>query len=491
MPKVNLTLDGFYESETLPISQQECVNWYRQISKSAGDVSLVSLRGSAGITQKTTTGAINQINRGSHVKAGKAYFLNGETLVSVTITFDVDGVASFSTVNLGIIEGTERASFADNGIQLMVLIPNGKGYIVDESSGTPFVEITDPSFRGNGEPQHVVFNSSFFVVTTDTKKFIRSDSNDGTSWSALNVFSAESDPDIITAIHTNNNRVYIGGSETIEEFTFNGTVYQRTGFFIDKGISAPFAIESTNNSFMWIGAGTNESPSIWILSGNQAQKASTTAIDKILQSFSSDDIESAFSYSFAQNGASFVGFSFPTITIEFNTVTGKWNERKSQIIDTKGFTQTIRWRVNSIAFVDGFLLCADSQDGRIGEISPFIYSEYESTILRSCVIQPLTNQGNSISITELEPSFKSGVGTLEVPDPKVRMSTSKTANGADFDINETSRSIGGIGQYNARSIWTRQGRFPREALIRFSMSDMVESEFIKLEARLKGGNRGN
>jgi len=486
MPKVNLALDGFYESETLEIFEQECVNWYRQISKSEGDVSLISLRGSAGIAKRLTTGVIKQINRGAHVKAGKAYFLNGETLVRVDITF-TDGIPSFAAVSLGTIEGEDRVSMADNGKELMVLVPGGKGFIIDESLTAPndFVEITDASFTANGAPQHVRFNSSFFVVTTDTKKFIRSDANDGTSWSALNVFSAESDPDNITAIHTNNNRVYIGGSERIEEFTFNGTVYQRTGFFIDKGVSSPFAMESTNNSFMWIGAGTNESPAIWILLGNRAEKASTTAIDKILQSFSSADIESAFSYSFAQNGAYFIGFSFPTLTLEFNTVTGKWNERKSQVLDTKGFTQTVRWRVNSVAFVDGFLLCGDSQDGRIGEISPFTFSEYEDEIIRSCVIQPLTNQGSSISIPRLEATFKSGVGTLETPNPQIRLETSKTGNGFSDPL---SRGIGGIGQYNRRSIWTRLGRFPREAFLRLTMSDKVESEFIKLESKPKGGN---
>ena len=488
MPRITLPLDGFYESETLGISEQECVNWYRQISQSQGDVSPISLRGSAGITQRTTTGEIQQVNRGSHVKAGVAYFLNGETLVSITIAFDEEGVVSFTPVVLGAIPGDSRVSMADNGKQLMVLVPGGNGYIIDESSGTPFVQITDASFTANGAPQHVRFNSSFFVVTTDSKKFIRSKANDGTDWSALDVFTAESDPDIITAIHTNNNRVYIGGSETIEEFTFNGSVYQRTGFFIDKGVSAPFSMESTNNSFMWIGAGTNESPAIWMLAGNQAQKASTTAIDKILQSFSAADIESAFSYSFAQNGAYFIGFSFPTLTLEFNTVTGKWNERKSQVLDDKGFTQTIRWRVNSVAFVSGFLLCGDSQDGRIGDISPFTYTEYGEEIIRTCVIQPLTNQGNAISITELEPTFKSGVGTIEAPNPRLRMATSKTGEGFD---DETDRGIGTIGKYNARTIWNRLGRFPREALIRFSMSDAVESEFIKLEARLKGGMRGN
>ena len=488
MPKATLPLDGFYESETLSIKEQECVNWYRLISQSSGDVSPVSLRGSAGIEQKLTTGVVNQVNRGAHVKAGKAYFLNGESLVRIDIAADEFGEISLNTVTLGTIAGEDLVSFADNGKELMILVPSGKGYIVDETSATPFVEITDPSFTANGAPQHVVFNNSFFVVTTDSKKFIRSDANNGTSWSALNVYSAESDPDIITAIHVSNNRVYIGGSETIEEFTFNGTVYQRTGFFIDKGVSSPFAMQSTNSSFVWIGAGTNESPAIWMLSGNRPVKISTTVIDKELQGFSFEEFNKTFTYAFAQNGAQFIGFSFPTVTFEYNTVTGKWNERKSQITNTKGLTETVRWRVNSVAFVSGLLLCGDSQDGRIGSINPGIYSEYGNEIIRSCVIQPLTNQGNSISISEIEATMKSGVGTLAIPNPQLRMSTSTTGSGFN---NETSRGIGGVGEFNRRTIWNRQGRFPREALIKFTMSDKVESEFIKLEARLKGGNRGS
>jgi hypothetical protein len=488
MPKATLQLDGFYESQTLDLSEQECVNWYRLITKSPGDISLISLRGSVGIEQKLTTGDLTQVNRGSHVKAGKAYFLNGETLVRIDITFDEFGEMIFTPVTIGTIPGDERVSMADNGVQLMVLVPGGKGYIITTGTPETLTEIVDASFTANGNPQHVRFNNSFFVVTTDTKKFIRSDANDGTSWSALNVFSAESDPDIITAIHTSNNRVYIGGSETIEEFNFNGTIYQRTGFFIDKGISAPFAVESTNKSFMWIGAGENESPAIWRLVGNTPVKISTTVIDKVLQGFSAEEIEQAFSYSFAQDGAYFIGFSFPTVTFEFNTVTDKWNERKSQIINSKGITEVIRWRVNSVAFVNPMLLCGDSQDGRVGSISPDIYSEYNCEIIRTCTIQPLTNQGNSISISELEPTFKTGVATQETPDPQIRYSAS---NNGKHLRNETSRSIGGVGQYDHRSIWYKQGRFPRSVFLKFTMSDKVQSEFVKLEAIIQGGQGGN
>lgn len=484
-----MLLDGFYESEVLPLESQECVNWFRVISRVADDISQISLNGSAGITQIQTTGVIKQVNRGMHVKAGKPYFLNGEELIRIDRSFDVNGNEVFTNVIIGTIPGEDRVSMADNGKELMVLVPGGKGYIIDETAGTPFIEITDAGFTANGAPQIVVFIDSFFVCSTNSKKFIRSDSNQGTSWNALNFFTAESDPDDIVGLQVFKNKLFVLGSEVTEEFNNVAGVFQRTGFFIDKGLFARFSTISTNNSFMWIGGSTNESAAIWTLQGNTPIKLSTTIIDTELQDFTLEEIQQAFAYSFAQEGAYFVGFSFPKKTFEYNTVTGKWNERKSQIINSKGLTETIRWRVNSLGTAYNMVLVGDSQDGRIGNVVHDVYSEYGNEIIRSCVIQPLTNLGNSISVTEIEPTFKAGVGTVDIPDPQIRMDYSKDL--VNFAANETTRSLGSIGNRGTRTIWTRQGRFPRFALFKFIMSDKVESEFIKLEARVKGGQGGN
>ena len=219
MPRVNIPIsNGFYVSDSLPLSAQQCSNWYVNLPQTEGALSAGNLFGCAGMSQLATTGDINQVNRGLHVKAGKPYLLNGEDLVRLDSVVDAEGVETFSTVSLGTIAGDTRVSTADNGTQLMVLIPGGNAYIIDETSGTPFVQITDPSFTANGVPQLVVFIDSFFIVTTDSKKFIRSDANNGLSWDALAVFSAESDPDIIVAPHVYRNKLYIAGSETIEEF---------------------------------------------------------------------------------------------------------------------------------------------------------------------------------------------------------------------------------------------------------------------------------
>lgn len=489
MPTINIPIDnGFYVSDSLPLSNQLCTNWYSNTPQVQGALSTGNLFGGAGLEQLETTGIVNQINRGAHVKAGKPYFLNGEALVRVDSSFDGDGNEVFTHVGVGVIPGDSRVSMADNGTELMVLVPGGDGYIIDESSGTPFVKITDAGFTANGAPQIVVFIDSFFVCSTDSKKFIRSDANNGESWNSLNRYTAESDPDDIVGLHVNSNKLFVFGSETIEEFNNNAGDFQRTGFFINKGLFAKFSTVSASNGFMWIGGGTNESPAIWTLSGNTPVKVSNTAIDSALQDFTLEQIEQAFSYSYAQNGAAFVGFSLPTKTFEINTVTGKWNERTSQITNSKGLTETIRWRVNSIATAYNRVMCGDSQDGRIGSVDDDIYTEYGNEIIRTFSTQVISDQGRALIVSELEATMEAGVGDLVTENPEIRVSFSK--DGKSF-TNQLSREIGGVGQFERRAIWYRLGRFPRMFLIKVVMSDPVKPVFIKLEARVRGGQGGN
>lgn len=476
---------GFYLSSSLPISAQECVNWYVNVPQTDGALSGGTLLGCPGIELISTTGDLKNINRGSHVKNGKPYFLNGTRLFRLDKSFDGEGTEVFSNEFIGNIPGEQRVSMADNGSQLMILVPGGDAFIVDENSPQPFLQITDTDFYANGNPQLVVFIDGFFVCNTDSKKFIKSAANDGLSWNALDFGSAESDPDKINSIHVYNNKLYIAGSETIEEHQnvgAGGFPFQRTGFFIDKGVFAPFSMVSANNTFMFVGGGVNESPAVWALAGSSVQKISTTAIDSLLQDFTQEEISDSFAYSYAQDGAYFVGFSFPSRTFEYNTITGKWNERKSQITNSRGLTENVRWRVNSLVTAYNRVLCGDSQDGRIGSIDIDTYSEYGDEILRVVATQPFSDMGNAVSITRLEATMESGVGDLDTLDPQIRMSYSK--DGKSFS-NELFRSIGKIGQFQRRASWNKLGRFPRFAVVKFSMSDKVKPVFIKLEAKIR------
>ena len=107
--------NGYYVSESLPLSNQLCTNWYPNSPQAQGALSQGNLYGCAGISQLLTTGLTTEVNRGMHVKASKPYFLNGEGLIRVDSSFNSEGVEIFNNVLIGTIPGNQRVSMADNG----------------------------------------------------------------------------------------------------------------------------------------------------------------------------------------------------------------------------------------------------------------------------------------------------------------------------------------------------------------------------------------
>lgn len=472
--------DGFYESPSLPISNQECIGLYPNIPQ-APALSQETLLGVPGLNQLTTSDTFAAgINRGSHVKNNIAYMVNGSELVRVDRT--VGPPESFSVTVLGTVSGAGRVSMADNGTQLMIVTNVGDGYIFNESAGTPFVQITDVDFTTtNGIPQVVVYIDSFFLVTTNSKKFKISSLNDGLTWNALDFGTAEADPDDIVAPHVHQNQLYIFGSETFERFQNIGGAafpFQRvSGGVINKGLFAKFSIIETSGAFVWLGGGVNESPAIWQSTGGEPQKISTTAIENAIQKFSDIEITNVFTWSYAETGAYFIGFNFPGTTFVYDLVTSRWHERRSLINNSLA-----PYRVNSMTKAYGRILVGDSQDGRIGEIAK-VNDEYGANIFRRFSTQPFSNQNMAFFNGSVELTIESGVGNATVPNPQIRMDFSD--DGKTFGT-PRSRSMGKVGEFFRRCIWRRLGRIPRFRVFRFTMTDQVVSNVIKLEADFSG-----
>lgn len=474
--KVTLPIaNGFYVSESLPISAQECINWYPNIPQ-APALSEGTLFGIPGLDELATTGDFTaDTNRGSHVKNDIAYFVNGDTLY----TLIDNGDDTFSTAALGTVEGSGRVSMADNGAQLCIMVPGGKGYIYNENAGTPFEEITDVDFRANGDPQIVVYLDGYFVFTTDEKKFIISALNDGLSYNALDFGSAEADPDRLVSPLVHDNTLYIFGTETLEAFENiggSGFPFQRIrGSVISKGLFSTFGVIGSSTVFGWIGGSVNESPAIWVSNGGEPQKISTTAIDQLLDTFTQQDLDRAFAWTYAQKGAYFIGFTIGNTSFVYDLISQRWHERRSAI---SGGLQA--WRANSLVAGYGRILVGDSITGKIGALNRDTYTEYGFPIFRRFAVQPLTSQSNSFSLPFIELTVESGVGN-GVEAPKIRMDWSK--DGKTYRDDRT-RTLGKIGEFEHRAIWRRNGRYPRFAVLRWTMTDAATPNIIRLEAEV-------
>jgi hypothetical protein len=477
--------NGFYVDESLPVALQQCTNWI-PVNSQASTITQRALYGSAGIRQATTTGSDStDANRGAWILDGIPYFVNGTGLYSLTRTFP-SGVETFTANLLGTITGSGRVSMADNGTQLIIVVPGTPtvGYVYTVAGG--LVTITDVDFTANGNPQFVVYIDGYFALSTDTKKWIVSALNDGTSYNALDFGSAEQDPDPIVAPIVHNNQIFLTGSRTTEgaqNIGGSGFPFQRNNVFLDKGCYAGFSLISTNQQFFMIGGGKNEKAAIYAYQGGGYVKISTPAIDKAIDGYSDAVIATAFSMAWSEKGQFYVAFVFTDRAFVWNMTTQLWNELKSGILNsvTTEVEQT-RWRVNSMVTAYGYNLVGDSQDGRIGILDDGVYTEYSQNIIRVFNPPPLYNGGRPFRLPWVELVMENGVGDATTPEPIISMAISEDARLFDYERN---RKIGPVGKYGQRTIWKKNGRFPRMGILQFRLSDPVKPVVIRLDARIK------
>ena len=123
----------------------------------------------------------------------------------------------------------------------------------------------------------------------------------------------------------------------------------------------------------------------------------------------------------------------------------------------------------------------DSIDGRIGVLDGSVLTEYGETIMRQAAFQPFSQNGTTLFAGELEATFQAGVGlTLgQGSDPQVIYDYSDTNR---VWSNEFKRPMGAIGEYGHETVWNRQGRFPNLRTVRFTVTEPVVANLIRVAA---------
>tara|TARA_R110000764_G_scaffold108239_1_gene194093 strand:+ start:759 stop:2210 length:1452 start_codon:yes stop_codon:yes gene_type:complete len=473
---------GSYQSDSPTQSIRRVINWIPVTSQSEA-LNNKSLLQPPGISQVIDTGL--GACRGGHVVAGVRCFVNGNSLVSLN--------SGDALTNHGAIAGSVRVQMADNGSILVIVVPGGNAYTFDASSSV-LTQITDPDFQVSDSVQ---FYRGFFVfTTTDGKQLFVSNLNQPLVFDALDFGSAEGDPDRIVTQIVDHDELSILGSETTEVFKNVGGVdfplQIISGAFTQKGAHSKYGAIKFDNTYLFIGGGENELTSIWRqASSSQAVKLSDDTIDGQIQKFTKEEIAQAFTMSFSKKGQFFAIFSFnssriPGRTFVYNGTASAYAQSPVWFELQTGLTDA-PWRVNAVIKANGKLYVGDSIDGRIGVLDDSVLTEYGETIMRQAAFQPFSQDGNTLFAGELEATFQSGVGlTLgQGSDPQVIYDF--TDNNQVWS-NEFKRSIGAIGEYGHETVWHRQGRFPNSRTIRFTVTEPVVANLIRVAATPEAGN---
>jgi len=467
---------GFYESESLPLSSQRCINWRPVVTESKDALNTRALLDVPGIS---LFAELDGANRGSHKMSGSAYFINGERLYEV--------LRSGVSIDRGEIRGGNRVSTADNGRYLVIVSPGYASYVFDNTNNT-LETITDRDFRAAST---VRFKDGYFLFSASAGDvFFSSRLNEPTRYDALDYAAAEISPDYIVALHINHNELFVLGEETCEIFQNVGGVgfpFQRIdGANIQKGCHAPASVVEFDNTFLFVGGGLNERSAVWRMSGSSsAVKISTAAIDHAIQQFSEQEIKDSFAWTYSQDGNFFAGFTFSgsagktfVYDATASALSGEptWHERQSGERDAE-------WRVSSVMMAYDKILVGDLQSGKIGVLDADVKTEYGNPIFRQRSSKPFSGDGMPVFAGELALTMESGVGS-DI-EPIVRLDWSDDG-GRTFG-SELQRGFGKVGEYESIPIWRRLGRFPRERVIRFTTTAPVTCNILKLEAEIDVG----
>jgi hypothetical protein len=235
----------------------------------------------------------------------------------------------YSYVKLGDIGGgnTAPVSIADNGKQLFIAC-GAVAYIYDEPAGT-FQQITDPDFFG---AETVCYIDGYFAFNQPGTQIIWvTGILDGTSIDPLAFAAAESTPDEVVAVVSNNREVWVFGTGTTEVWYDAATtpfpLSPIQGAYNEIGCIAKFSICKLDNSLFWLGQDPRGFGIVYRNQGYTGKRISTHAIEYAIQQYG--DVSDAVAYTYQQEGHSFYVIAFPTAgkTWAYDVATGAWHER--------------------------------------------------------------------------------------------------------------------------------------------------------------------
>lgn len=456
MPAVTLNLPiGSYRRSTATLTR--LINMFpEQMPRDAkGPVLLNRIPGIASLSTFSTSGF-----RGGIVWNETAYVVIGGKL------YTVDQVGTITEI--GTIAGTARCSLCA-GTQLGINNNEGTAYTYN---GTTLATISDADFPSDSRGA-AMLDDYMVVFGANDDQFNASDKSDFTSWNALSFDNAEGGDDDIVGIVAGQNKLYIGGSRTMEiwynalssPFPFarvpNGV--------IDLGLAAQHSLVVIDNTVCWFA----HDGTIRVLRGLTPQRISTHAVEAAIADYT--DHDQAFAMAMTIGGHSWYVLTFPnqgTWVFEFNT--GEWHERET-------LAQS-RWNV------DGYLR-AYNQDfafygNKVGLIDFGEHDEFGTEIRGRWIYPAVYGEGRRAFHKRLELRMEVGVGNAAVEEPLLTLELSDDG-GKTFTAMPT-RSLGKVGEYKKSVNWTRLGS-AEDRVYRVSMADAVPLHIWRTELLVEGG----
>lgn len=267
-------------------------------------------------------------------------------------------------------------------------------------------------------------------------------------------YTAESQPDGIISVSSWRDMVICFGASTIEYFSLTGStsatqpIYaMQPSYMVQMGIAGRDAKCKFGDSYAFISNPANGAPSVYLLGSGTASVISTASIDKIIRSYTADELSGAVMESVKFDGHELAIIHLPRHTLCFDG-TGSQQYPQWCILKTGLYDEP--YRAIDFMYEDNQITVGDKKSGLVGKLAFDKSSQYDQQA-EHILYTPMVKADNA-RVFDLE--LEASTGVAQIAD---RLFLSATTDGINFGREQMIDQNAPF-RYDMRAIWRRVGR---------------------------------
>jgi hypothetical protein len=467
MPEISLF--GISQTgKSLNVTAQDRLNCYLEVQP-GDDRARVAIYGTPGLDLFTSFG--DTPIRGIYQRTDYLYAVHRGTFYEIN-----NAAVKTAKGTIGTTSG--KVYMWDNGLQLM-LTDGSAGYIYTFASGV-FAQIVDVDYPG---ARTITWQDGYFIVNKpNTQQFYVSALADGMAWDALDFASAESNPDDIVAVWTDNSTLYLFGSVSTEFWSNSGNAdfpYDRiSGGSTEWGCAAINSICKYDNTLAFLAKNRMGEVIVARMNGNQPQRISNPELEYIINNYAA--VSDCSTIAYMLGGHPMLQVNFPTADASwlYDGLTNCWSRVQSKDIG--------RHRAEmGVNYLDKIMV-TDFENGNLYRLNPDSVTDNGDEIAFEITSRHISEDDRRLVVDKVQLDMETGVGVVsgQGSNPQVMLSISK--DGGHTYGTEQWCDMGAIGEFRQRAIWRRLG-ISRDWTFKWRITDPIKRVILGASINLRSG----